>query len=149
MNRRKWRSAESRKLDRKGHCTTGRETLMGYRRDSGLLQPDGSRSSPSHEGRPWFREQGSSQTEGEGVGSRFRCLHEPRVLHAARRRRQGKPGPPQCSQQTTMPSAVFTTQPLPEAAECKPGCWRWPSVSQSLDQSEGSRWKDDQMFTPL
>ncbi|KAI4550705.1 hypothetical protein MJT46_018212 [Ovis ammon polii x Ovis aries] len=139
-----------RKSGPQRHCTTGRESTDGLQHET-LVSPKSrwkSGRSPHMKADPGLGEQGSSQTEGEGSGEPVQMpkeLKSPGIACTETETRKTRT-PVQCSQQTMMPLRCSPHSPSRRRRSANPGAGGG-HVSQSLDQSEGSR-ADDQMFTP-
>lgn len=139
-----------RKSGLQRHCTTGRESTDGLQHET-LVSPKSrwkSGRSPHMKADPGLGEQGSSQTEGEGSGEPVQMpkeLKSPGIACTETETRKTRT-PVQCSQQTTMPLRCSPHSPSRRRRSANPGAGGG-RVSQSQDQSEGSR-ADDQMFTP-
>ncbi|XP_040110714.1 proliferation marker protein Ki-67 isoform X2 [Oryx dammah] len=139
-----------RKSGPQRHCTTGRESTDGLQ-DETLVSPKSRWKSgrSSHlKADPGLGEQGSSQTEGEGSGEPVQTPKEPKSPGIACMEMETRKSrtPVRCSQQTTMPLQCSPHSPSRRRRSADPGAGGG-RVSQSLDQSEGSR-ADDQMLTP-
>ncbi|XP_010857449.1 PREDICTED: antigen KI-67 isoform X3 [Bison bison bison] len=139
-----------RKSGLQHHCTAGRESADGLQ-DETLVSPKSRRKSgrsPHMKADPGLGEQGSSQTEGDGSGEPVQMPKEPKSPGIALTETETRKTrtPVRCSQQTTMPLWCSPHSPSRRQRSEDPSVGGG-RVSQSLDQSEGSR-ADDQMFTP-
>uniref|UniRef100_A0A4W2DW70 FHA domain-containing protein n=1 Tax=Bos indicus x Bos taurus TaxID=30522 RepID=A0A4W2DW70_BOBOX len=139
-----------RKSGLQHHCTAGRESADGLQ-DETLVSPKSRRKSgrsPHMKADPGLGEQGSSQTEGDGSGEPVQMPKEPKSPGIALTETETRKTrtPVRCSQQTKMPLWCSPHSPSRRQRSEDPSVGGG-RVSQSLDQSEGSR-ADDQMFTP-